>query len=209
MSFTPPTDAKLSVRQPDEGWISCGWLAFEDWRTRNAQTYRQAGEALAVAPAAITGWKNGRQPNEATRRNLQLLAEVEPEAWTWWVRGEDAPEPTVPASEKRPAAPRELGTTRDELWATVKDIDKALGGDLPASHRAQLLGKRASVLTAIARQEDRCAMDEHPDFEAFSEDALKALEATLRHYGVDPTGARTVFAEQLEAAEAARTRRAA
>lgn len=116
---------------------------------------------------------------------------------------------TPPASEERPL-PRDLGNTRDELRATVQEIDAVRRkGGLTPNQDAALLGKRTSALTALARQEDRCALEDHPDFEVFTDDALRALEATLAQYGVDTTGARSVFAAHLERIEAERQRRAA
>lgn len=116
---------------------------------------------------------------------------------------------TPPASKERPL-PRELGNTRDELRATVQEIDAVRRkGGLTPNQDAALLGKRATTLSALARQEDRSALEDHPDFEAFTDDALKAIEATLAQYGVDATGARSVFAAHLERIEAERQRRAA
>jgi DNA-binding transcriptional regulator YdaS (Cro superfamily) len=116
---------------------------------------------------------------------------------------------TPPVSEERPL-PRELGNTRDELRMTVQEIDAVRRkGGLTPNQDAALLGKRTSALTALARQEDRSALEDHPDFEAFTDDALRALEATLAQYGVDVTGARSVFAAHLERIEAERQRRAA
>lgn len=116
---------------------------------------------------------------------------------------------TPPASKERPL-PRELGNTRDELRATVQEIDAVRRkGGLTPNQDAALLGKRATTLSALARQEDRSALEDHPDFEAFTDDALKAIEATFAQYGVDATGARSVFAAHLERIEAERQRRAA
>ena len=114
-----------------------------------------------------------------------------------------------PASEERPV-PRDLGNTRDELRATAQEIDAVRRkGGLTPNQDAALLGKRISALTALARQEDRCALEDHPDFEAFVDLSLKALEATLAQYGVSRDGARSVFADHLERLEAERLKRAA
>jgi hypothetical protein len=87
----------------------------------------------------------------------------------------EALEPPPPVSEKRPA--RKLGTTREELWCTVEEIDTELrGGSLSASQRASLLGKRANTLGAIARMEKAQALEDHPDFESFRADILGAMK---------------------------------
>lgn len=131
------------------------------------------------------------------------------EAWESWELL-NAPEPEAPpASEDRPT-PRALGTTHDELRATVQEIDavRAKGGLTP-NQDAALLGKRASVLAALARLEDRTALEDHPDVDTFLDDVLAALERTLEARGVAAAGARTEFATHLEALEAERARRAA
>lgn len=114
-----------------------------------------------------------------------------------------------PASEDRPT-PRALGTTHEELRTTVQEIDavRAKGGLTP-NQDAALLGKRASVLAALARCEDRAKLEDHPDIDAFLDDVLAALERTLEARGVPSTGARSEFADHLEAIEAERARRAA
>ena len=84
------------------------------------------------------------------------------------------PEPAPPKSEQRPA--RKLGSTREELWATVEDIDRELRGSaLSSSQRASLLGKRAGTLSAIARMEKSAALEEHPDFEGFRADIIASI----------------------------------
>jgi DNA-binding transcriptional regulator YdaS (Cro superfamily) len=118
---------------------------------------------------------------------------------------EEAP----PASEER-ASPRELGTARDELRSTVQEIDAVRRkGGLTPNQDAVLLGKRTSALTVLVRQEDRCALEDHPDFEVFLADVLAALERTFEARGVAADGARSDFAAHLEAVEAERLRRAA
>lgn len=206
--FTPPEGAKRSIRQPNEGWISCGWLAFEAWRLGNAQTYQNVADALAVTKPAISNWKAGRLPGEATRKHVELLADVPPDAWTWWVRSEGAAD-SSPESERRPSAPealRELGTTRDELRATVRSIDRvrAKGGLSPAQE-ATLLGKRTSALTALARLEERQSLEDHPDFDALLEDIIGAVVDVL---GPDaPEGIEARIADQLEARAQMRAQR--
>lgn len=116
-------------------------------------------------------------------------------------------EEAAPPSETRP---RELGNTRDELRATVQEIDAVRRkGGLSPTQEAALIGKRTSALMALARQEDRCALEDHPDFEVHIDDVLQALEATISQFGVNPTGARSAFADHLERIEAERQRRAA
>lgn len=80
-----------------------------------------------------------------------------------------------PKSEKRPA--RKLGTTHEELWQTVEDIDTELrDGNLSASQRASLIGKRSNTLGAIGRLEKAQALEDHPEFEAFRADIIGAIK---------------------------------
>jgi transcriptional regulator with XRE-family HTH domain len=86
----------------------------------------------------------------------------------------DAETAPPPKSEQRPA--RKLGSTREELWCTVEDIDRERrSGALSSSQRASLLGKRAGTLSAIARMEKSAALEEHPDFEAFRADIIASI----------------------------------
>lgn len=122
---------------------------------------------------------------------------------------EPDPEPTPPpASEKRPA--RKLGSTREELWATVEDIDTELRGSaLSSSQRASLLGKRAGTLSAIARMEKTAALEEHPDFAGHREDIKAALRETLETIGADKAQAFDIFRKALVKHEKARLQKEA
>lgn len=215
MPYVPPERAKQFAIKPEEGWISHGWLLFEEWRTKKAtKSYEQTAEALSLASGNITGWKKGRIPSMTHARRIEALAGVDPAAWTWWLREDgvnpNAPKETEPPSEKRRKEPRVRGTTHEELWHTLDEIDEELEDtELAPAARAQLLGRKASTLDRISRLEERQKLEDHPDFDAFIDDALQAVEATLRHYGIDPDGARSVFADHLERIEAERQRRAA
>lgn len=212
MTYVPPERAKQFAIKPDEGWISCGWLAFDEWKRRAGKNYADLAAALSVAQGTITNWKQGRIPSPAHTRRIESLSGVDPEAWTWWLRedGVNANTEPTPPSEKRPRGPRVRGTTHAELWLTLDEIDDELeDNELSGTARASLLGRKASTLDRISRLEERQKLEDHPDFEAFAEDALRAVEATLRHYGIEPDGARAVFADHLERLEAERQRRAA
>jgi transcriptional regulator with XRE-family HTH domain len=211
VTYVPPERAKQFAIKPEDGWISHGWLLFEAWRTGAGRNYESTAEALSLAQGNITGWKKGRIPSLAHAKRIEALAGVDPQAWTWWLREDGAnPNTEPPPSEKRPRGPRVRGTTHEELWRTLDEIDDELeDNELSGTARASLLGRKASTLDRISRLEERQKLEDHPDFEAFSEDALRALEATLRHFGVEPDGARTVFADHLERLEAERQRRAA
>lgn len=103
-----------------------------------------------------------------------------------------------------------LGQTAGELRETAGRLKRlARRKSLSISQQIQIEARLGSILAALARLEDRCALEDHPDFEGFLEDAEKALVATLAHYGVDAKGARTVLAEHFERLEAERLRRAA
>ena len=182
-------------------------------------TVRSFAVRCGVSPSYISELRTrGRLPSGELRAAIERETSGEIKATDWLARQYDETpvtprvkreDETPPASEERPS-PRELGNTRDELRATVQEIDAVRRkGGLTPNQDAALLGKRTSALTALARQEDRSALEDHPDFDAFTDDALRALEATLAQYGVDATGARSVFAAHLERIEAERQRRAA
>lgn len=101
-----------------------------------------------------------------------------------------------------------LGTTPEELRASARRLKTlARRPGLTPGQQATLEGKLATVLCRL--DERAKALEGHPDFDAHVEDVLTALEETLKQYGVNPNGARTVFADHLETLEAKRVRRAA
>lgn len=78
MTYVPPANAKECAIKPGEGWISCGWLAFEEWRKRTGKTYETTSEALSVGAGTITLWKKGRIPRADHGRRIEVLAGVPP-----------------------------------------------------------------------------------------------------------------------------------
>lgn len=133
---------------------------------------------LGVSKALVSLVQNGeRTASEQFRAKcleaysipLEDWAREDPESVT------TTPSEAQPVSEKRPA--RKLGTTREELWATVEDIDTELrGGNLSATQRASLIGKRSNTLGAIGRLEKAQALEDHPDFATFKADILGAIK---------------------------------
>jgi transcriptional regulator with XRE-family HTH domain len=211
VSFSPPPDAKHSAIRPGEGWYSCGWRLLEAWLAERAWVYAQLGEAVGCSKALISGWKSGRPANAPYPTRLEQLCGIAPEAWTWWTQDEplDAsarPSSPPPASEKRaakgPALDVPLGSTREELDSTIRQIDVALREGVTDGQRVQLLGKRASALMSRARLEERQAIHEHPDFTPLVEDLVLAVRSAL---GPDaPDGIESRIADELEALQAAR-----
>lgn len=133
---------------------------------------------LQCAAPYVSQLQNGvRAPSEDLKKRILEAYAIPVEDW---LRPdpdhviEVCPLEPPPASEQRPA--RKLGSTREELWATVEDIDRERrGGALSSSQRASLLGKRAGTLSAIARMEKSAALEEHPDFEAFRADIIASI----------------------------------
>lgn len=115
-----------------------------------------------------------------------------------------------PESGPRDSAATELGSTPEEIRASVRRSKALLAkGGLSATQHAQIEGKILSGLGALARLDERAALEDHPSFDAFCDLVHLALERTLQQYGVDPKGARTAFARHLVAAEDEQQRRAA
>jgi transcriptional regulator with XRE-family HTH domain len=209
-TFTPPIDAKNSAICPGEGWISCGWLAFDAWRVAGGKSYRDVAEAIGCATGSISNWKAGKPVPALHLPRIEAVSSVPPVAWTFWVRADGTEEPAPPASEKRSTVLTELGKTPDEIRASVQRCKKLLAEEkLSPTQHGQIEAKILSGLGALARLEERSKIEDHPDFESFTDLIHVALERTLRQLGVDPTGARTVFADNLEAAEAEQQKRAA
>lgn len=205
MPFTPPPEAKQSAIKPDDGWFSCGFLALDKWRTENGLVYRALAEQLGCGAGTISSWKDGRLPNSLTMPRIEALTGIPREAWTWWV--DQSPETnehhsSPPPSGEQPKSTGPLGSTRDELDSTIRQIDAALRGRVTEGQRVQLLGKRASALMSRARLEERQAIVDHPDFAPLVEDLVAAVRSV---FGPDaPDGLEARLADELERLQAAR-----
>jgi hypothetical protein len=208
--FTPPPDAKRAAICPDEGWVSCGWLALERWLATESTTYKTLGEQIGCSAALIAGWKKGRSVSPAYLPRIERMCGIDPAAWTWWLQDEPLDATTrasspPPASERRAAPPVEttLGSTPDELRASAsrcKALAKQAG--LSPTQQAQLEGKTISALTALARLEERQAIHEHPDFSPLVEDLVLAVRSVLGPNA--PDGIESRIADELERLQAAR-----
>lgn len=121
-------------------------------------------------------------------------------------------EEPAPASGPRtlvdePLAP---GQTLEKLRRSAARTERLLRNpQLSASHAAALEGRHQAALVAIQKIELEGALENHPDFPGVLDLVLMALERTLRQLGVNPDGARSVFAGHLEAAEAEQLQRRA
>lgn len=103
-----------------------------------------------------------------------------------------------------------LGQTADELRETAGRLKRlARRKSLSISQQIQIEARLGAILAALARLEDRMAIEDHPDFEGLLSDILTALERTLDGRGVPVDGVRSEFAGHLEVVEAERQRRAA
>lgn len=205
-----------SADPPGRGYTCVGTRLLAEWVADQplvSVADTAIGDACGVSRTAANQWRDVAKyrPRPKYWAIIARVTEgrVPQASWESWEHlGTPEAEPP-PASEDRPT-PRALGTTHDELRATVREIDavRAKGGLTP-NQDAALLGKRASVLAALARLEDRTALEDHPEFEGLLDGILSALERTLAARGIDATGARTEFADHLEAIEAERAKRAA
>ncbi len=133
---------------------------------------------------------------------VQQVTGIPPEEFeTWELLG---PPEQEPASEERPAfAPRELGTTLEELWETVAGIDSDLQSKgITVSQRTGLRKARSSALSSIARLEERQAIHEHPDYGPLVEDLVTAVVVELGPNAPDGIEAR--IADRLEALQVQR-----
>lgn len=160
---------------------------LRDWLDARPEVSQSALAARChVGRQRISDAVKGGAVSLHLRKALERETGIEADAW-------DAD--TAPASA--PAVPpRPLGSTRDELADTVSQIDAALRlGGLTPAQKGQLLGKRATVLTAISRLEQGAAIHEHPDADGFLEDVVQAVYDTL---GSDaPEGLGSQIAERF------------
>lgn len=177
---------------------------LDKWR--EGRGYREIGRMLGCSAGNITLFKQGRVPAKPYLEKLERIADIPPIAWQWWIcvdpsKSAASDEPTAadpPESGSRSVEGVKLGSTLDELRVGVARLNDLLGkGKLSPSHIAQLEGKRISALTAIARLEERGGIEHHPEWDVFSELVLDALDETLRHFGLDPNGARKVWLDNL------------
>lgn len=205
-----------SADPPGRGYTCLGTRLLSEW-VADQQFVSKAdaavGDACGVSRPAAVQWrlegKSRPRPKHWEHIERITSGRVPQAAWESWEHLGAPEAETPPASEERPT-PRALGTTREELRATVQEIDAVRRkGGLTPNQDAALLGKRASVLAALARLEDRTAIEDHPEFDVFLDALLLALERTLATRGLDVTGARSEFADHLDAIEAERARRAA
>lgn len=184
--------------------MSCAWLELAKLMAKNGWNYRACAEALGSSPAALTTWKQGRLPSVQMLPRLEALG-VPREAWTWWLN--ETPElderpSSPPPSGDQPKITGPLGSTRDELDSTIRQIDAALRGGVTEGQRVQLLGKRTSALMSRARLEEHQAIADHPDFAPLVEDLVAAVRSV---FGPDaPDGFEAQIADELERLQAAR-----
>ncbi len=181
---------------------------LDKWR--DGKGYREIARDLGCAPANLSLWKQGKTPVKAYLEKLEKMADIPPIAWQYWVcldptkaaaTSDEPPASNPPASESR-AIKGKIGATIDELRVGVARLNDLLAkGKLSPSHIAQLEGKRISALTAIARLEERAKLEDHPEWPNLIEMVLDALDETLRHFGLDPNGARKVWLDKLERIE--------
>lgn len=216
MSFSPPANARRSAVRPEEGWHSCGWRMLEKWLSKQGWTYRQLAEALGCSTGTIGRWKNGSACSALHLGRIEQLCSVPPEAWVWWTQdesleaeAEDGPADSGPRVTAAIDLP-ELRSETEELRESVARAKLLLKHpEISVKQRLDAEGRIQVGLSTLARVREQRKLEEHPEFEAFSEMTLAAVEATLEHYGLSCDGARTVFAEHLERLEAERQRRAA
>jgi transcriptional regulator with XRE-family HTH domain len=172
----------------------------------------QIAKRLDVSQAAISQFMtSAKRPAEDMRRRLREAFAIPFEAWDEEL---DEAEASGKASRTKtppsPSPPPELGPIGEELDASAARLKaQVLGGGLTASQKGTLEGKLAAVLCKIADKRLKGGIQDHPEFAEHVADTFEALEATLREFGVEPNGARTVFAERLAAIEGARARKVA
>ena len=191
--------------------MSVGWQLFDAWRGERG--YREISRDLGCSPGVLSTWKSGRVPAKVYLEKLEKMADIAPIAWQYWVcldptkaaATSDEPTAADPPESGSRTIEAKIGSTLDELRVGVARLNDLLGkSKLSPGQIAQLEGKRISALTAIARLEERGGLKDHPEYDAFCDMALDALDETLRHFGLDPRDARMLWVDKLERIEAER-----
>jgi hypothetical protein len=200
---------------PSPGSTLVGTRLLEEWI--EAQSHGATASCAIVAEACVVRghqlvmqWrgKNAKRPAPRHWPVLERVCGIPPLSWETWEKL--GPDEAPPESGPRETILPELGKTPDEIRESVRRSKALLAkGKLSPTQHAAIEGKILSGLGALARLEERQKLEDHPEFEAFADLVHIALERTLRQFGVEPTGARTVFADHLEAAEVEQQKRAA
>lgn len=182
--FDPPENATHAEKQPSEGWISCGWQMLDKWR--EGRGYRELGRLLGCSAGNITLFKQGRVPAKPYLEKLESIADIPPIAWQWWIcldpskaaaTKDDPPPSDPPPSGSRSVEGVKLGSTLDELRASVERLTAILSkGKLSPAQVATLEGKRISALIAISKLEQSGGLEHHPEFKGFSEDIRASIK---------------------------------
>ncbi|MDC3959037.1 helix-turn-helix domain-containing protein [Polyangium jinanense] len=214
--FDAPDGARFATSCPGEGWGSVGWTRLDAWR--GATGYRELAARLGCSPGLLTGWKQGRTPAAPYLEKLEALADIPPIAWSWWTRtgaGKAAPSdaPRTEAEAPPPSdpphdAPPVLGTTAEELRASVARLTKILQtGKLSPAQIATLEGKRITALTALAKLEQAASIENHPEWPGVMADLVDAVFDAIDAAGVvvkAEIGIGALIADRFEALQAKR-----
>ncbi|MDI1450014.1 hypothetical protein [Polyangium sp. 6x1] len=206
--FDAPDGARFATSCPGEGWVSVGWTRLDAWRGTTG--YRELAARLGCSPGLLTGWKQGRTPAAPYLEKLEALADIPPIAWSWWTRtGEgkaplsDAPRTEAeapPPSDAPRDAPPVLGTTAEELRASVARLTKILQtGKLSPAQIATLEGKRITALSTLARLEQAGSIEHHPEFDGAVADLVEAVYSVIPDPSLGPQ-----IADRFDALQAKR-----
>lgn len=184
------------------------WLKAQGWtQTRLA---REIGTSLALITYIV---RKERAPSAFMRDAIERVTDGAIKATDWAKDAETSVsrDETSPESTERPAmVSTKLGSTPDELRASIQGIDQdLLDKELTPPQRTALRKARVAALASLARLERSAELHAHPDFDAHLLDVMTAVERTLEQHGVSPNGARTVFAKLYAELEEQRARRAA
>lgn len=195
-----------SADPPGRGYTCVGVRLLDEWAQNQdggvTLASSRVAEACGVTRPAVAGWRTRARPAPRHWPAIERMTGIATSVWESWelLGREDA----APSSEERPVAETAgpLGSTRDELDSTIRQIDAALRGPVTDAQRVQLLGKRASALMSRARLEERQAIHDHPDFAPLVEDLVAAVRSV---FGPDaPDGLEARIADELERLQASR-----
>ncbi len=196
---------------PSPGSTLVGTRLLEEWI--DAQTVGATASCALVAQACnvrghhlVMQWrgKNAKRPAPHHWSVLLRVCGIDPTAWETWEKLGREELAAPPESGPREVVLPELGSTPDEIRASVRRALALLGEkEITVKQRLDAEGRIQVGLSTLARLEERASLEDHPEFAAKLEIILDALDATLKQFGVNPVGAREAFVSHVDVLEKA------
>lgn len=167
---------------------------LREWTdSQGAGAQSKLAEKCKVARQRISEAIKGGPVSPPLRRAIEVETGIEASAWD---------EATAPVSGPREVVMPELGSTPDEIRASVRRALSLLTEkEITVKQRLDAEGRIQVGLATLARLEERASLEDHPEFSAKLEIILDALDATFRQFGINPVGAREAWVDHVDRLE--------